>query len=42
MYFNEDAETVLVTDASLLGLRVILQKRDDNGNVHPVSFRAKK
>jgi len=32
----------LVTDASLFGLGVILQQRDDDGNIHPVSFGAKK
>lgn len=42
MHYNEDADTILVTDASLFGLGVILQQRDDDGNIHPVSFGAKK
>uniref|UniRef100_A0A2H8TVD7 Retrovirus-related Pol polyprotein from transposon 297 n=1 Tax=Melanaphis sacchari TaxID=742174 RepID=A0A2H8TVD7_9HEMI len=42
MHYDEEADTILVTDASLLGLGVILQQRDSDGNIHPVSFGAKK
>lgn len=38
MHFNENAEIILVTDAYLLGLGIILQQRDENGNVHSVFF----
>lgn len=36
MHFNENAETILVTDASLLGLGIILHQRDKGDNIHPV------
>lgn len=42
MHFNENLDTILVTDASQLGLGIILQQRDEYGNIHPVSFASKK
>lgn len=41
MHYNEDADTILVSNAFLLNLCVNLQQRDDDGNIHSVSFSAK-
>jgi hypothetical protein len=41
-HFNDNAETILVTDGSKKGLGVILQQKNENNEVHPVSYASKK
>ncbi|XP_050522940.1 uncharacterized protein LOC126895280 [Daktulosphaira vitifoliae] len=41
-HYDENAETIIVTDGSKLGLGAILQQRNQNNEIHPVAFSSKK